>query len=808
MEAPPLKKYTAEEIIPDDLSVRSMLDTLRLVRPSTWSMYNRSIKGAPYTFDVHGLIDKLPKDASKRDRLQLYLRHRPFLVQPLNDMHPHKVYKKARQVGVSELSLTEVLYFLEANPTTKWVYTFPREKQLTDFSTTRITEVMEESPRMKRLFGTPNQTFLKKIGTSSFLLLRSAWESSLGEGIDADGVTFDEKDRMKEGIEVAFRESLSSSKFGLMREVSTPTLPGRGVDASFLHSDQMEWHVACEKCGMWQTIEYPENIIQLKEIGAGAKELEEGTYEFQCRKEKCRGNLDRVHGYWVPKYPSRVNIRGYLIPQSICPWISATQLMQKKIDYKFQQLWENYCLGRTSVGENVLLSEEAFENATSGHEMVGARTADWDQITVGIDWGYLNWVIVIGRNVHNGKKYLLNIGVFEDDMKQELQSVKRVDEFIAPFAPDIIVADAGYGKDRNLYLLRKYPGKLFACLAGDTKVATLDEKGWKRIKNVKVGDYTYAWDGEKYAPTKVTHVHSNGIRKTVIVTVKDGNGRQKTITCTPDHRFPLRLGGEKHAFELKAGDRLVPFGRWETKNGKYRAIDPFNLGKNEGKKLIYEHRWVQPDSNVVHHIDHNGLNNVPTNLLGVVSAKAHREAHPIKMPPQWVEKLIERNRKFADSEGRVKNFANHVVVSVEEGPTIPVYDLTVEHDAHNFALHDSVFVHNCWYNPSEKGSRTFIPSWQDAFSKVLVDRTMTLKNTCRILKECELGLPRFDRAMAMFKKHFENLAPMREEEDGEIFETISSTGDDHLAHAAGYALLGMEKLEGGRSSFSFDFVGG
>lgn len=1271
---PPLKKFTSD-VLPSNVTIKDALHIASTKRPSTWSMYNRTIKGAPYTFDVSGLFSKLRPDASKRERLQLLLRHRPFLVQPLNDEHPHKVYKKARQVGVSELSLTEVLWFLEAHPNTKWVYclpddaeiltrrgwkkwfevspkdealsldaetftsswepvkrvstfdwdgelpaigpfhctpnhrwpvqvrrtrvntrrrgppkfklyggerkvveakdvkkhlhliprlaphrhdgsksllsprlaailgwlvtdgyhasahsasvsqsshkhlrilekllkskarpanrwtnaetqkigprggrivgkdrkgrnlygdgylirirkadlqalyaagysskqdlpsivtrlspvamhamweammladgtrhtksgrgrkskswffakdekqpwvrdafqilcsllgyyanlnkrgayvvtpdsreawlspaghktpsrnykgkvwcpqvpskgtvlmryrgkvvftgqTFPREKQLTDFSTTRINEVMEESPRMKHLFGVPNQTFLKKIGFSSFLLLRSAWESNLGEGIDADGVTFDEKDRMKEGIEVAFRESLSSSKYNLLREVSTPTLPGRGVDASFLHSDQMEWHIRCTKCGMWQTIEYPENVIQMMDIPPGAKELPEGAFEYRCRKDKCRGDLDRVHGQWIAKYPSRANIRGYLIPQTICPWINATQLMQKKIDYKFQQLWENYsslpgfpvltnngpklieqvttadsvfthkarwrrvtalhphlyngtivdvyvggdyrkptlsvtrdhpvllegggwlnaehlvaeqrstgykghwlcypkpklpeepqhlslsglvtnewarfyglflaegcataittvhhkkekgliafskrmlgrlgnvytqdpakyegqsqqavvvggsltndskaffldlyggtlankripafvfglprvqklaflrgyvegdgyisegtlelqtcsphighglqlliadlgyyaklrghrnklngetfmqhrltysgapgrkllrelgypardpersytfyredsdffllpvrkvvkrevanervynfavkddesyllngvvshnCLGRTSIGENILLSEQDFENATAGHEMVGARTPDWDMVSIGIDWGHLNWVVVIGRNATNGKKYLLNIGVFEDDLRNELDSVKRAEEFIAPYEPDLIIADAGYGKDRNAYLLRKYPNKLFSC----------------------------------------------------------------------------------------------------------------------------------------------------------------------------------------------------------------------------------------YYNPSEKGSRTFIPSWSDAFSKVLVDRTMTLKNTCRIIKERELGLPRYDRAMQTWQKHFMHLAPLREEEDGEIFEVISSTGDDHLAHATGYALLGFDKMESSLSSFSFDFL--
>jgi hypothetical protein len=338
-------------------------------------------------------------------------------------------------------------------------------------------------------------------------------------------------------------------------------------------------------------------------------------------------------------------------------------------------------------------------------------------VFVGIDWGHLNWVIVIGINYTNQRTYLLNIGVFEDDKHRELDSVKHIEAFIAPFEPDLIVADGGYGKDRNTYLLRKYPGKVFACLAGDTKVATLDAQGWKHIKDVKVGDYTHAWDGSTYVPTRVTHTHSNGMRKTVKVTCKDGNGREKTIICTPDHEFMLRLGGTRMAGDLKAGDRLVPFNRYSVKRGKYR-----------------------------------------------------------------------------------------MVVRVEPGPTIPVYDLTVEHAAHNFALHDSVFVKNCWYSAGDKGGRTFQPSWQDASSKVNIDRTVSLKNAARCIKEGEIGLPAPDHLLGLFMKHMLNLAPLRVEEDGEIYEVIENVGDDHLAHAFGYALVAQERFKAGLSNFSV--VGG
>lgn len=571
-----------------DASVGVVLEELAKQDPVLWCMFYRRLRGHPLVFNnarqlTVDALEQMKAEYKEPERYQRevqarLLRHRPFIMQPMADTHPWKVYEKARQIGISETSISEVIHFLWTNPTTKWIYTFPRDTQLRDFSTTRIAEAFAETPRMRALVGTPNQIYTKKIG-EAYLILRSAWESGLGEGIDADGVTLDEKDRMKDGVEVAFRESMKSSKFGWLREVSTPTLPGRGVDASFKESDQHVWLVRCVKCQLEQEIEWPDNIVQVAHIPLGTKELPDGCYEYQCRKTKCRGLLDRLRGRWVARKPEKKNIRGYLMPQTIAPWITATRIMQNKIDYKFQQLWMNYCLGIPAMGENVLLSDLDFDHACGGHQFITHRTRDWQNICAGIDWGHLNWVVVIGQNVHNGKWYVLNIGIFEDDHAKELQSVKAIESFLAPYEPDRIIADAGYGKDRNAYLMRKF--------------------------------------------------------------------------------------------------------------------SPNALGR----------------------------------------------------------------------------------------------------------------FYACQYNPSTKHSRTFQPVWSAPDQgRVLIDRTMSIKMICRAIQERDFGLPSLDLEKTMlFRRHFKNLAPLRIEEEGEVVEDISCTGDDHLVHATIYAWLGVEHLtKAGR--FNFDFL--
>jgi len=449
--------------LPPDTDAMSGLEAMAERDPVVWCMLNRRVKGEPLVFDNSRKLSEESLGKVRQTLIQsdyeneLYsrlLHHRPFLREPLRDQHRHKVYEKGRQTGGTEVMAAEVWHFLATHPGTKAVTTFPRDKQLIDFSNTRVAASFAESPRMAALAGTPNQVFTRRVG-DSYWLFRSAWESNLGEGIDADVVVLDEKDRMRDKVEFAFKESLKSSKWRLFREISTPTLPNQGIDIPFRASDQRLWMVRCQRCSEWQEISHTDNIIQVKDIPLGARELPPESYEYLCRKRTCRGKLDRVFtGQWVARYPDRKLIRGYHLPQLIAPWISATQVMQDKIDLRFKEIWLCYVIGIPAAGELEMLSDADFVRACSGHELKTARTRGWTQVAVGVDWGQFNWVVVVGRNSVNQRPYLIGIGIVEDT-DREMESAELVYKYLSAFNPDITIADAGYGKDRNSLLLRR-----------------------------------------------------------------------------------------------------------------------------------------------------------------------------------------------------------------------------------------------------------------------------------------------------------------------------------------------------------------
>lgn len=482
-------------------SVRDVIEFIQKEDPYVWAMMHRKLKGQTFQCDNSKLLtpEALKKLENKlknkkkfaRAKKRLLASQRPFLIDPLRDDHPHKVYMKGRQVGVSEISLIEVLWFLAEHARTKWVICFPREKNLYTFVSTRIAPALGETERMKKLVGTPNQMELKKIG-DSFLVMRSSWDAALGEGIDADGLTLDEKDRMNANVEHAFKDSLSASEFGWMREISTPSLPGRGIHFQYDKSDQLSWMVRCSRCSLEQEVDWQDNIIQVKDWRHGL-EIPDGAFGFLCRKQACRGKLDRLRGRWVAKFPSNKEVRGYHMPQTIFSLVSATGLMRKKFDGRTLQAWLNYEIGVPAVGDNILLTEEDYNMACSFHPLLTERNSDWAEISIGIDWGKWNWATVLGLNT-NGRVYLIGIYMVQED-SEPLSTAMAMVKYIAPFSPSIIVADNGYGKDRNAYLRKVFDDKdqFWGCdydsTPRKTKILESARQGVKGKFNPQWGDW-------------------------------------------------------------------------------------------------------------------------------------------------------------------------------------------------------------------------------------------------------------------------------------------------------------------------------
>lgn len=417
--------------------------------PALWALKNRRIRGNALTFESTKLAQK----------------HRPWQIDILRDQHPDKVVRKSRQLGLSELAITEFLWFLDTHNNTNAIYTFPRQQQMNDFSVTRIAPIFDESEYMRsRLDGKVNNVALKRLVNKSSLFLRSAWGSAMGEGVDADIVGMDEYDRMADNIENAFTESMKSSRYGYLRRWSTPTIPGRGVDLLFSKSDQRFWHNKCRKCNHWQVLTLEDNILQVNPNGVDQvnQQIADGTYKFIC--SKCKEELDRHYkGEYVAKHPNIHETRGYHISQLDAVWISADTVMRNQFKYTSKQLFYNYVIGIPYASEGLLITDQDLLSCIAYEDPVGFRDySRHKKIVAGVDWGYFNWLVILGLT-EDDQVELLDLHWIEDNPTRPLDCVNVFSTILKPYDPDIIIADNGFGADRNSYLVQQFPGRVYAC---------------------------------------------------------------------------------------------------------------------------------------------------------------------------------------------------------------------------------------------------------------------------------------------------------------------------------------------------------
>lgn len=488
-------------------STKDILEYQIKSRPSIWAQYYTSLRGKPYRFEQvlpNGAYDlRKPTQIPKGDGNIGLRGQRQLLQQPLDDQHPHKAMQKSRQCGASENEVREVLWFADTHPYTKQVYVFPTFDQVADFSKTRIEEVMKDSPYLKDRMGIDPVTGKKKQGEdivdnvrlrrvgNSFIFFRSGHTAKAGEGIDCDLVVFDEIDRQNPNVQIAFNETLSSSAYGWRRDVSTPSLPGVGVNASFKDSDQQHWFMRCPHCGHWFTMihDFPKGVIDLKKDSRGVPNhnlhlkydfiQETDTHMYVC--VKCGEPISdetRLKGIWRPLYPYKTGVRGYQVSQLYCPWISATQLMKKHKDYNLEQLFENYVIGRPYLGDNVMITKGDILRCvdTSIKSPYDFRR---EAVAMGVDWGNASWGVAAMPMPDNPEKTLiLDIWNVEDseaeviDGRKSNPHIQRTGEKMRQWDARCGVFDAGYGKDRNFELMQDFPGRVFSCFYPNLSSAT------------------------------------------------------------------------------------------------------------------------------------------------------------------------------------------------------------------------------------------------------------------------------------------------------------------------------------------------
>lgn len=175
-----------------------------------------------------------------------------------------------------------------------------------------------------------------------------------------------------------------------------------------------------------------------------------------------------------------------------------------------------------------------------------------------------------------------------------------------------------------------------ACLSLDTKINLLDGRCLSLnnlINEYESGKQLWSYSinpqSGNIVPGKITWAGVTRKNAQVLKLTLD-NG--KTITCTPDHKFPTKYNGIKEAKDLLIGESMWSF------NKKFKKIK----GQGNNYEMIYDHSindWVythrmvndyindKPINNLIrHHKDFNRYNNNPENIERL-TIKKHLKKH-------------------------------------------------------------------------------------------------------------------------------------------------------------------------------------
>jgi Bacteriophage T4-like portal protein (Gp20)/Intein splicing domain len=232
-----------------------------------------------------------------------------------------------------------------------------------------------------------------------------------------------------------------------------------------------------------------------------------------------------------------------------------------------------------------------------------------------------------------------------------------------------------------------------SCVVGDTLISTV-YYGSKSIEwlaknkatekfpifcyDFKKEDYTIGW---AYAPRYVK------TDKTVIISLDNG----ETETVTPDHRILKSNGEWIAAGNLKFGDELMPFYKLKPHQTKIKTNQfPRIFSRNKG--WMHERQFIDEWRTGKDIKEYERFNKVARLIGSGLIRKQIVElmGHDWSVIEDWIHKF---GFTYKELCYLVKKETKRRVIGMEEGPEVPVYDLSVE-DHKNFAT-DSLIMHNC-----------------------------------------------------------------------------------------------------------------
>lgn len=341
---------------------------------SRWISDNTYINGKPYSYVNHEYQQKI-LDCQARE---------------IN-------VRKCSQIGLSEVSVRKALALCGMIKNFTVIMTLPTASFAATLSKTRVDPVIRESPYLRELLTDTDNVEVKQLGTS-FLYMKGSASGNAPISIPGDCLIHDELDFSDPLIVSQYKSRLTHSEYKMTHRLSTPTIPGKGIDFEFQRSKRNFNFVKCSCCGhhfipyYYDNVKIPGFTGELLDITKKNIHLYDHHNAFvEC--PKCGGKPDLSPQYreWVCENPdeNHMAMAWQVSPHDAPAIITPSYLVEASTSYSNIADFVNFSLGLPYFSQESVLAPAEIEGIILPNRFEGAASC-----VMGVDLGKTCHIVV------------------------------------------------------------------------------------------------------------------------------------------------------------------------------------------------------------------------------------------------------------------------------------------------------------------------------------------------------------------------------------------------------------------------------
>ena len=405
--------------------------------------------------------------------------HHPWVKEMHDSWTGYTWIQKAAQLGITEAAINRALYTID-RVKRDVLYVMPTMLNASDFSKSRFGPALDNSPYLKSIFTDTNAINLKRAGAHCLYIRGTRGDSNL-KSIPVSELILDELDEMEEkqiGLAMTRLDGqLEKHVWGL----STPTVPGYGINKLFSGSTQEHFMFQCPHCSRWTELVWPDCVEII-----GEHTTDKRCVESYLKCKECHAKLDHAlkpewlaSAKWEPTYKTNLNVRGFYINQLYSFTVTPGELVVGHFrgygDEFAAAEFFNSRLGLPFLGDGAKVNDKQLQRAVKGYLMEDERPERGNRlITLGVDQGKTNyavvaeWLLTKEPDKDLGAAAICKVlyaGTFMDE------EWDRLDELMREWQVLFCVIDADPQINEARRFARQYPGYVGLCRYRRGKVA-------------------------------------------------------------------------------------------------------------------------------------------------------------------------------------------------------------------------------------------------------------------------------------------------------------------------------------------------